>query len=159
MTNLIKGLAMYGHTTGAARRNRRIRPKATATAQAIRRALALSAALLALGGSGLAMAQSCNSTATLVVTCNGAFTDSVETYVNPGDLVADLTLVIGTDGTSTVNPPANVTGLTSTWGGDAVVITYADMNTSGADGVYMYSDDTATLTNDGAIYTAVTASG
>jgi outer membrane autotransporter protein len=139
----------------AARRALKLSP----TTRAIRSALVLSAAMLALAGSSGVAAQSCDPSGTLQVTCNGAFANSVETYIQPVDLVADLTLVIGDDGTTTVVPPAGTTGLTSTWGGDATVISYADVDTYGADGLYMYSDGTATLTNHGPVDTFATGAG
>jgi len=81
--------------------------------------------------------------------------DDVTNTVPVINIVPDLTLVVGDDGSTTVDPAAGVSGITSTWGGDATVITYADISTDGADGVYMYSDDTATFYNGGVMQQSV----
>jgi outer membrane autotransporter protein len=120
------------------------------TTRAIRAALAASATLLALSGSSVALAGTCT-TGTPQIVCNGVFTDDVINSVNPSDVVQDLTLVVGTDGSTTVDPGLGTNGITSTWGGDAVVINYADIHTNQADGVYMSSAGTATVANYGSI--------
>jgi outer membrane autotransporter protein len=138
-------------------RNARVRahrqPRLASTTRAIRNALTLSAAALAFSGSGVAFAQSCEITALHEVTCNGAFTDDVANTVPVVASVPDLTLVVGDDDATTVNPGYGTNGITSAWGGDATVINYAEINTGAADGIRMYSDDSATLGNFGEIYT------
>ena len=145
---------MNGKNREGASRKRIYRTiKVAPTARAIRSALALSAALLALSGSGAALAGTCAVTSLNEVTCNGVFTDDVTNTVPVINLVEDLTLIVGTDGTTTVDPAAGSNGITSTWNGDAVVVNYAEINVQDAYGIYMYSiDGTASVTNDGSIY-------
>jgi hypothetical protein len=126
--------------------------KLTPTTRAVRSALAISATMLALSGSGAAFAGTCAVTGLNEVTCNGVFTDDVTNTVPIIDLVPDLTLVVGTDGTTTVDPGAGSNGITSTWGGDATVVNYADIHVTDAFGIYMTSDDTADVDNRGSIY-------
>ncbi len=149
---------MNGNKSGGANKNRIYKTiKVAPTTRAIRAALALSATMLALAGSGTAFAGTCSVTGLNEVTCSGPFVTSVETSVPVINLVPDLTLVL--DDSVTVDPLAGTTGLTSTWGGDATVVNYGEINTVGADGIYMYSNETATLSNYGSIYTEVTGAG
>jgi outer membrane autotransporter protein len=151
---------MNGYKNRGTMKNRISRTiKVAPTTRAIRAALAVSATMLALSGSGTALAGTCAVSGVTEVTCNGVFTNSVDTTVPVIDLVPDLTLVVGDDLATTVDPAAGVTGISSTWGGDATVISYAEINTSGADGIYMYSDGTATVNNYGAVSTTVTGNG
>ena len=139
----------------SARRNFKLAP----TTHAIRSALAASAVVLALAGSNVALAGTCAVTGLNEVTCNGVFIDDVANTVPVINLVPDLTLVVGDDGSTTVDPAAGVSGISSTWGGDATVVTYAEITTDGADGVYMYSNETATFDNQGVIQTYVSSAG
>src|SRR5688572_16733255 len=105
---------------GSATKNRSYRNmKLAPTTRAIRSALALSATMLALSGSGAAMAGTCIVTGLQEVTCNGVFTDDVTNTVPVINVVPDLTLIVGDDGATTVDPAAGTNGITSTWGGDA----------------------------------------
>src|SRR5688572_18047369 len=108
--------------------------KLAPTARAIRSALATSTVMLALAGSNAALAGTCTVTGLNEVTCNGVFTDDVANTVPVIASVPDLTLIVGDDGSTTVNPPAGSNGISSTWGGDATVISYAEINTDGGDG-------------------------
>jgi hypothetical protein len=147
-----KGLSM--NRSKSANKNRGYRNfKLAPTTREIRSALAVSAAMLALSGSGTALAGTCAVTATNEVTCNGVFTDDVTNTVPAINLVEDLTLIVGTDGATTVDPAAGVNGITSTWNGDATVISYAAINVEDAAGIFMYTNDgTGTVDNYGAIY-------
>jgi outer membrane autotransporter protein len=144
---------MNGHTSASANKNRVYRKiKLAPTTSAIRSALAISAAMLALSGSGAVLAGTCvTDAATNTVTCNGVFTDDVSNSIPA--TVEDLTLIVGTDGTTTVDPADGVNGITSTWNGDATVINYAGITVSNADGIYMYTNNGAgDVQNDGDIY-------
>ena len=149
---------MNGHKKSGQTKNRINRTiKVAPTTRAIRSALAISATMLALAGSGAAFAGTCSLTGLNEVTCSGVFTDPVEGTVPVINLVPDLTLVL--DDTVVVNTDPGETGVSSTWGGDATVISYGEINTVGGDGIYMYSDGTGTVNNYGSIYTYVTADG
>ncbi|MDB6163911.1 MAG: hypothetical protein JWL98_1343 [Xanthomonadaceae bacterium] len=127
------------------------------TTRAIRIALASSATVLALVGSGVAYAGTCAISASNTVACNGVFTDTL-----PGSLfvpTADLTLVVGDTLPTSVIPAAGAVGVDATWGGNVGVITHADITTDGADGIHEYGSTSATLNNDGHIATNVTAAG
>jgi hypothetical protein len=123
------------------------------TTCSVRLALAASATVLALAGSGTANA-ACSFTDPTTVTCTaGAYNGGL-----PGGSfvpVVDLTLVL--DPGVTVDPAAGVAGVTANWGGDVTVTTSADINTSYADGVFLYGSATATLNNSGTIYAYVDA--
>jgi hypothetical protein len=149
---------MNGHKNGGASQNRSYRTiKVSPTTRAIRNALAASATLLALAGSGTALAGTCAVTGLQEVTCTGIFTDPVNTSVPVINLVPDLTLVLDEDAVVTTDPGEN--GINSTWGGTAVITSYGSIDTEGADGIFMYSDDTATINNYGSIYTYATGGG
>ncbi|WP_216840611.1 hypothetical protein, partial [Dyella sp. S184] len=128
--------------------------------RAIRAALAISFTLLALGGSGAAFAQTCVATTATTETCEGAFTNTVPgTFFTP---VADLTLVLGDSAHSvptSVIPAAGLMGIDANWGGNVGVTSYADITTVGATGIFAYGSTSATVTNNGAITTNVTAPG
>jgi hypothetical protein len=155
--NSNKEIQMSQSLRGSRARSRRL-PRIAPTTRAIRSALALSATLVALSGSGVALAGTCTADpATNTVTCNGVFTDDVINSVDPGDVVVDLTLIVGSDGATTVDPTAGVNGITATWG-NASVVSYADIGTVDADGVHLASND-ATIANFGAIDVYTSAYG
>src|SRR4249919_649726 len=84
-----KGSQMNGNKSGAGKRNIRT-IKVAPTTRAIRAALALSATMLAMSGSGVAFAAgTCTSPVTAgdPVVCNGTFADDVYNYVSAGDIV------------------------------------------------------------------------
>jgi hypothetical protein len=128
------------------------------TTRAIRAALAVSATMLALSGSGVALAGTCLADApTNTVTCNGVFSDDVINSVDPGDIVEDMTLVVGTDGNTTVVPAAGSSGITADWAGDVTVVNYADISTVGVYSAYAasiveYGSGSATLLNYGNVH-------
>jgi outer membrane autotransporter protein len=131
--------------------------KLAPTTRAIRTALAVSATVLALAGSGVAFAGTCNVTALNTVSCNGVFTQTV-----PGGIfvpTVDLTLVLGDNAPTSVTPAAGNIGVDASWGGNVGVVSYADITTDGADGIHEYGSTSATLTNHGGITTHVTAAG
>src|SRR5688500_13649066 len=83
-----------GH--GKSRRTRIIR--VAPITHAVRLALAASATVFALAGSGAALAQTCTDEANNTVYCDGAFADPVA-Y----ESVDDLTLVLGANSPTSVN--------------------------------------------------------
>src|SRR6478735_5232478 len=140
-------------------RIRRARPyqlKIAATTRAIRSALALSAAMLALSGTSAALAGTCSITNPLEVTCTGDFTDDVATDVPALAQVEDLTLILDADTVVAATTGAN--GVSSTWGGDAVVISYADIDVQDAVGIYVKTPDgDASVDNHGEVYALANA--
>jgi hypothetical protein len=126
-------------------------PRPNPATREIRRALAASATVLAMAGSGVAGA-ACNFTGPTTVTCTaGAYNAGL-----PGGSfvpVVDLTLVL--DPGVTIDPASGVDGVTANWGGDVTVTTSADINTLYADGIYLYGSVSATLNNSGTIYAYV----
>src|SRR6478735_2847846 len=125
---------------GSATKNRSYRKiKLAPTTRAIRSALALSAAMLALSGTGAALAGTCSISDPLEVTCTGDFTNDVANDVPALAQVPDLTLILDED--TTVNPGAGDNGITSDWGGDPIVISYAEINVIDAIGIYVYTND------------------
>jgi outer membrane autotransporter protein len=149
---------MNGHTNG--RRNRTCSTRTyhvTPTTRAIRAALAITVTMVALGGSGLALAGTCTTDATTnTVSCDGDFTGLPGGNFTP---VADLTLILGDSAPTSVTPAAGTVGVEASWGGNVGVITGADITTSGADGIHEYGSTSASLTNTGTITTNVTAPG
>jgi outer membrane autotransporter protein len=123
-------------------------PRLSRTARAVRAALFVSAAFAL---SPAAFAGTCTQTDTNEVTCTGTFTDDVYNSVPPANQVPDLTLILDAD--TVVTPAAGVNGLTANWGGDVVVISDADISTDGADAIYQYGSNTATLSSYGDLYT------
>jgi len=127
------------------------------TTRAIRAALAISMTMLALGGSGAALAGTCSNDATAnTESCDGAFTNLPGASFVP---VADLTLVLGGSAPTSVTPAAGTVGIDASWGGNVDVISHADITTAGADGIHEYGSTSATLDNYGSITTHVTAAG
>ena len=125
--------------------------------RAIRAALAISVTMLALSGSGAALAGSCTSDATAnTESCNGAFTNLPDGSFVP---VADLTVVLGDSAPTSVSPAAGTVGVDASWGGNVGVISHADITTAGADGVHEYGSTSATLNSYGSITTNVTVAG
>ena len=147
---------MNGHTNGRWNRTNSTRTYHLApTTRAIRAALAISVTMLALGGSGLALAGTCvNDTTPKTISCDGDFTGLPDGNFVP---VADLTLVLGDTAPTSVTPAAGTVGVEASWGGSVGVITGADITTSGADGIHEYGSTSASLTNTGTITTNVTA--
>jgi hypothetical protein len=134
-------------------------PRLAATAVAIRNGLAVSAAVLALSGSGVAFAAgTCAPSATATVSCNGDFGDTVNNSINPGDIVTDLTLVLGDVAPTTVTPSFGAIGVVGNWDGAVGITTYADIRTYAAEGVLAYGD-TVTLNNHGHILTYAASYG
>ena len=151
---------MHTHTNGRLNTTRLTPalPVAPVT-RAIRAALAISATLLALGGSGAAMAQSCVPTAPATETCEGVFTSTLS---GPTPPVVDLTLVVGDSANTiptSVTPLSGLMGIDAAWSGSVGVTSYADITTVGATGIFAYSTTTATVNNQGSISTNVTAAG
>ena len=156
------GLDMHTHTNGRLNKTR-LTPTlpVTPVTRAIRAALAISATLLALGGSGTAIAQSCVFTTPATETCEGAFTNTLPdpSFFTP---VTDLTLVLGDSANTvptSVTPAAGLMGIDANWGGNVGVTSYADITTQGADGIFANNATTATVNNQGSITTNVTATG
>jgi hypothetical protein len=128
---------------------RRPRPRLSATARAVKRALFFSA--LSLAASQAALAQSCVQTGTQEVTCNGAFTNDVATYVPPANQAPNLVIILGDDMATTVDPGAGVNGVSNTFGGNAGVTSYADITTSDGEGIYVSGATTGTVASYGDI--------
>jgi len=157
------GLDMHTHTNGRLNKTHLTPtlPVAPVT-RAIRAALAISATLLALSGSGTAIAQgTCAFTTPTTVSCEGAFTSTLPdpALFTP---VTDLTLVLGDNTNSvptSVTPAAGLMGIDANWGGSVGVTSYADITTEGATGIFADSATTATVNNQGSITTNVTAAG
>ena len=129
--------------------------KLSATTSAVRAALAVSATMLALAGSGVAYAGNCATTALNTVSCNGVFTETVPDFIVPTD---DLTLILGDSAPTSVTPAPNSVGVLADWGGDITVVSHADITTVSADGVQLVSfgSDSNTFSNYGAIITDAT---
>ena len=108
--------------------------KVAPTTRAIRAALAVSATMLALSGSGVALAGTCAITSLNTVSCNGVFTETV-----PGTIFVptiDMTLVLGDSAPTSVTPAVGDIGIDAGWGGNVGVISQADITTDLADGVH-----------------------
>ncbi|MBB6187992.1 hypothetical protein, partial [Rhodanobacter sp. MP7CTX1] len=150
---------MNANTNGRLNKTRHTPNLAVApVTRAIRSALAISATLLALGGSGAAIAQgTCTFTTPTTVSCDGAFTTTVPgTFFTPID---DLTLVLGDTAPTSVTPAAGLMGIDANWSGSVGVTSYADITTVGASGILAYGSTSATVFNEGSITTNVTAPG
>jgi outer membrane autotransporter protein len=148
---------MNGNTNGCLSKTRITRTfKLAPTTRAIRAALAASFTVMALAGSGVALAGTCVTTATDTVSCNGDFTNLPDGSFVPA---VDLTLILGDSTPTSVTPAAGVIGVDATWGGNVGVISHATVTTAGADGIHQYGSTSATLSNDGSITTNVTAAG
>ena len=131
--------------------------KLAPTARAIRAVLAVSATMLALSGSGIALAGTCVSDAADTMSCNGDFTETV-----PGSIfvpTVDLTLILGDSTPTSVIPADGDIGIDASWGGMVGITSYADILTDGADGIHQYGSTSATLSNYGSIATSVTGVG
>jgi outer membrane autotransporter protein len=126
--------------------------KPAASVRATRAVLALSVSVLALACSGAAIAQTCDSSGTLTISCNGDFTSLPGGSFLP---VADLTLILGDNAPTSVIPAAGTAGVDASWGGQVAVISHADIATVDADGIDEYGSASATLHN----YGSITASG
>lgn len=149
---------MHGHRIRRVNNGRLIRAiKVAPITGAIRAALAASATLLALAGSGVAFAGTCAPAAANTVSCNGDFTETV-----PGTLFApavDLTLILGDVLPTNVIPAAGNIGVNAAWGGNVGVVSHADITTVGADGIRVSGATSASVSNSGDITTHVTAVG
>jgi len=155
----MKGLDMRVHTNGRLNKTQLAPTLSVApVTRAIRAALAISATLLALGGSGAAIAQdTCTFTTPTTVSCDGAFTNTLPgTYFAPID---DLTLIAGDTAPTSVTPGIGLMGIDADWGGNVSVTTFADITTQGADGIFANSTAAATVNNQGSITTNGTSSG
>jgi outer membrane autotransporter protein len=149
---------MNGRANGRSNKTRITRTFHLApTTRAIRAALAISMTVLALSGSGLALAGTCtNDVATNTVSCDGAFTNLPGGNFIP---VADLTLILGDSAPTSVTPAAGTVGVEASWGGNVGVVSNAAITTAGADGVHEYGSTSANFTNTGSITTNVSAPG
>ena len=136
-----------------ARTNRIIR--VSKTARAIRSALALSAAMLALAGSGVAFAGTCTPVAPIsgdTVNCDGVFITSISFAVD------DLTVIVGGVDPATTVTTAGVDGvhLGGAFGPETLVnygSISTDVSAAGANAVQVYSAQAnVSLTNSGDIY-------
>src|ERR1700722_17953778 len=126
----------------------------TLTVSPVTRAIRAALTLLALGGSGAAIAQgTCTFTAPTTMSCDGVFTNTVPgTFFTP---VADLTLVLGDPAPTSVTPATGLMGIDANWGGSVGVTSSADITTQGADGIFADNATTATVNNQGSITTTV----
>lgn len=128
--------------------------------RAIRTALSISATLLALGGSGAAIAQdtgACTTTSN-TATCEGSFTATLPgTFAVPAD---DLTLVLGDSAHSVptnVTPASGAMGVNANWKGNVGITSFADISTVDATGLSAYGSTSASINNAGSITTNVAA--
>jgi len=142
---------MNGNKNGGATKRGYRNFKLSPTTRAIRSALALSAAMLALSGTTTVDAAGfCGVSGLQEVSCNGSFTDDVSNYVGAGPYV-DLTIIVGNYAATTVDPAAGVNGITDTFAGDQTVISYADINVTDAAGISMTGSYYSTAENYGNI--------
>ena len=120
--------------------------KIAPTTRAIRAALAVTATMLALGGSGFASATApvCTTVGT-TTTCSGDFITPV-TDIS----VVDLTLVMSPG--STITPLVGLDGIYASSLGSATVSSYADITSTAFAGIQVYGATAASLTNYGAVY-------
>jgi outer membrane autotransporter protein len=128
-------------------------PRIASTTVAIRSALTLSAAVLALSGMGAAYAGTCAtdaSAATPTVSCNGVFTDTVNNSIDPAEIVTDLTLVLGDQAPTSVTPPVFSVGVYGNWDGAVGITNQADIVTNDAYDVLAFGD-TVTVDNQGSM--------
>jgi outer membrane autotransporter protein len=126
-----------------ATRNRN--PRLSPLARAVRGAFAASAAVLALAGSGPAVAGDCTTPADNTVHCNGDFNDTLAFDVE------DLTLVVGDEAPSSITPASGNPGILADWSGDIGVVSAADISTLYADGIDAIGDGDIFVDNSGAI--------
>jgi outer membrane autotransporter protein len=127
--------------------------KLTATAHAIRSALAVSATVLALSGSGVAIAGTCGDNGANIVSCDGTF----DTPVSDKPLVFgvhDLTVILGVNSPSSVNS-TDVDGiqLTGTTGSETLY-NYSSIDTYGgadANAVDITANSNITIANAGSM--------
>ena len=159
---MFPGEAMNGSAQNVGLRKKRnhATPAVAPITRAIRAALAVSATALALSVPGVGVAGTCAYDAVSnTYVCDGNFNQTVtDTFVPP----IDLTLVLGGDVPSSVNPPAGQAGVDAAWAGNVSVIVNANatIGTTGADGIHAYSADAAAaIANYGSIHTNVTAFG
>lgn len=147
--------------TGVRKARVQAMPTVAPITRAIRAALTVSATMLALSAPAIGMAGTCSyDVVSNTYACNGDFIQALPEsgFVPP----ADLTLVLGNEVPTSVNPAPGEAGVEASWAGDVSVIAYAGTGivTSGADGIHAYSADAATqVSNYGSIDTAVTAAG
>jgi outer membrane autotransporter protein len=129
----------------AAKAIRKRNPKLSPLARAVRGAFAASAAMLALAGSGPALAGDCTAPADNTIHCNGDFNDTLAFDVE------DLTLVVGDEAPSTITPAAGAPGILADWEGDIAVVSAADITTLYADGIDAIGNGDIVVGNSGAI--------
>ena len=63
-------------------------------------------------------------------------------------MVPDLTLIVGTDGATTIDPAAGTNGISSVWGGNATVTSYAEIHVEDASGIFLNTSDGNGLVNN-----------
>ncbi|MGN6112351.1 MAG: hypothetical protein ACTHOC_04980 [Luteimonas sp.] len=119
--------------------------KVSPVTRAVRSALAASAAMLALAGSGPALAGDCTAPADNTIRCNGDFNDTLNFAVD------DLTLVVGDEAPSSIAPPAGNPGILADWAGNIGVSSAADITAYAADGIHASGSGDIDVSNDGAI--------
>jgi outer membrane autotransporter protein len=116
-----------------------------ALARAVRHALALG---LAMAASAPVLAGTCDVSDPAAASCDGIFSG-----INISYAIEDLSLVVGADDATTIDPAAGLAGieLSASYGSIALV-NYADISTQDAAGIRVqtYSGD-ITLANDGTI--------
>ncbi|MET0892840.1 MAG: hypothetical protein ABWY01_04660, partial [Pseudoxanthomonas sp.] len=149
--------ANVGVTSGNGQAGRRKRLAVTPIAGAVRSVLALSGTLLALMGSGAALAGTCDLSAPNTLSCNGDFFNTAPD--GPFVPVVDMTLILGDEVPTTVTPLAGQAGVEATWGGNVGVTSFADITTDGASGMLVFGTTSATVDNQGIITTHVSAAG
>jgi hypothetical protein len=119
------GINREGSVRKAARQRKL---KVAPVTRAVRSALAASAAMLALAGTGPALAGDCTAPASGTIHCNGDFADTLNFSVE------DLTLIVGDQAPSTIAPPAGNAGILADWAGHIGVTNSADI-VAYADGI------------------------
>lgn len=133
--------AAASHGSGMHGRTLKVAP----VARAVRAALAGSAAMLALAGSGPALAGDCTVPVDNTIRCNGDFTDTLNFAVE------DLTLVVGDETPTSIAPPSGNAGILADWSGHIGVSSSADITTRDADGIDAIGNGDIDISNDGNI--------
>jgi outer membrane autotransporter protein len=131
--------------------------KLSKTAAAVRAGLLTTTAMFALAGANAAFAQTCTPAAPGAggtTTCSGAFTDSVNNHFTDAD---SITVIL--DDTVTVDPAAGVLGIDLSFTGDITLDSSGVFNVDGADAIYVYGQDSATVGVYGDVYNYALNSG
>jgi hypothetical protein len=139
----VKGSRNVNGVVASATRKRKL--KVAPVTRAVRSALAASAAMLALVGSGPALAGDCTAPADNTIRCNGDFNDTLNFAVE------DLTLVVGDEAPSSIAPAAGSPGILADWAGSIGVSSAADITAYAADGIDATGSGDIDVENDGAI--------